>query len=162
MTSKDEKCEYLRSIGVEPLNYRTEADLVSAMREKTNSNMDIYWDNVGGEILDGALEVTKPGSRVVVCGRLSDFATPGYKLKNWPLILKHALKIEGFIVLAFRDKWGQAMGDIGKLHAQGKFDVKEDISYGLENAPSCVRKLLGGENIGKVILTLDKNEKARL
>jgi len=160
MTSKDEKCEYLKSIGVDPLNYRTEADLYAAMKAKTaaTGGMDIYWDNVGGEILDGALEATKPGSRIVVCGRLSDFASPGYKLKNWNLILKHALKLEGFIVLSYRDKWGQAMADIGKLHAQGKLDIKEDISYGLENAPACVNKLLSGESIGKVILTLDQKE----
>ena len=74
LTSQDEKCDYLQSLGVEAINYKKVVNLHDAIMEKTTGQgIDIYWDSAGGEILDIAIATCKKYARIVVCGRMSFF-----------------------------------------------------------------------------------------
>ena len=65
------------------------------------------------------------------------------------------LEIKGFIILSFRDKWGPCIGELIGYFKAGKLEVKEDISIGIESVPAAFSKLLTGDNIGKVIVSLE-------
>ena len=148
-----EKCDYVtRELGFDAcLDYKA-GNLRDELR---GSKIDVYFDNVGGEILDLALARMNLFGRVVVCGTISDYnATDPYRVKNWRAILVNRLKVQGMIVFDWKERYGEALKALGGYLAAGKLKTRESVVEGLTNAPQGFISLLKGGNFGKQLVKL--------
>jgi len=146
-----EKCDYVtRELGFDAcLDYKA-----GPLREQLEPT-DVYFDNVGGEILDLALARMKLFGRIVVCGMISDYnATEPYRVKNLRAVLVNRLKMQGMIVFDWKDRYGEALKALGGYYAGGKLKTRESVVEGLENAPQALVSLLKGGNFGKQLVKL--------
>ena len=146
-----EKCDYVtRELGFDAcLDYKA-----GPLREQLEPT-DVYFDNVGGEILDLALARMKLFGRIVVCGMISDYnATEPYRVKNLRAVLVNRLKMQGMIVFDWKDRYGEALKALGGYYAAGKLKTRESVVEGLENAPQGLVSLLKGGNFGKQLVRL--------
>ena len=148
-----EKCDYVtRELGFDAcLDYKA-GNLRDELR---GTKIDVYFDNVGGEILDLALARMNLFGRVVVCGTISDYnATDPYRVKNWRAILVNRLKVQGMIVFDWKERYGEALKALGGYLAAGKLKTRESVVDGLANAPQGFISLLKGGNFGKQLVKL--------
>jgi NADPH-dependent curcumin reductase CurA len=148
-----EKCDYVTGeLGFDAcLDYKA-GNLRDELR---GTKIDVYFDNVGGEILDLALARMNLFGRVVVCGTISDYnATDPYRVKNWRAILVNRLKVQGMIVFDWKDRYGEALKALGGYLAAGKLKTRESVVEGLANAPQGFVSLLKGGNFGKQLVKL--------
>jgi NADPH-dependent curcumin reductase len=148
-----EKCDYVtRELGFDAcLDYKA-GNLRDELR---GTKIDVYFDNVGGEILDLALARMNLFGRVVVCGTISDYnATDPYRVKNWRAILVNRLKVQGMIVFDWKDRYGEALKALGGYLAAAKLKTRESVVEGLANAPLGFISLLKGGNFGKQLVKL--------
>jgi NADPH-dependent curcumin reductase CurA len=146
-----EKCAYVK----DELGFDDCFDYKAGKLRDQIRDIDIYFDNVGGEILDLALARTKLFGRVVVCGTISDYnATEPYRVKNWRAILVNRLKVQGMIVFDFKERYGEAIKALGGYYAAGKLKTRESVVDGLANAPQGFIALLKGGNFGKQLVKL--------
>src|SRR5205085_9978847 len=130
-------------------------DLRAALEERCPKGVDVYFDNVGGEILDTLLAQMNLFGRIVLCGTISDYnATEPYRLKNLRAILVNRLKLQGMIVFDWKERYGEALKALGGYVAQGKLKYRESVVQGLENAPRGLIELLQGKNFGKQLVKL--------
>ena len=146
-----EKCDYVtRELGFDAcLDYKA-----GPLREQLEPT-DVYFDNVGGEILDLALARMKLFGRIVVCGMISDYnATEPYRVKNLRAVLVNRLKVQGMIVFDWKERYGEALKALGGYYAAGKLKTRESVVEGLENAPQGLVSLLKGGNFGKQLVKL--------
>jgi NADPH-dependent curcumin reductase CurA len=146
-----EKCDYVtRELGFDAcLDYKA-----GPLRDQLEP-IDVYFDNVGGEILDLALTRMKLFGRIVVCGMISDYnATEPYRVKNLRAVLVNRLKIQGMIVFDWKDRYGEALKALGGYYAAGKLKTRESVVEGLGNAPQGLVSLLKGGNFGKQLVKL--------
>ena len=146
-----EKCDYVtRELGFdECIDYKSEN-----LRERLKE-VDVYFDNVGGEMLDTLLARMKLFGRVVVCGMIADYnATEPYRVKNLRAVLVNRLKIQGMIVFDWKERYGEAMKALGGYYAAGKLKTRESVLEGLASAPQGLIALLKGGNFGKQLVKL--------
>ncbi|WP_254796999.1 MDR family NADP-dependent oxidoreductase [Sulfitobacter albidus] len=133
------------------IDYRAEG-LFKAIRAACPDGVDVYFDNVGGEILETALNLMNERGRVVCCGAISQYeSTAPTGPRNLPgAIVVKRLRMEGFIVTDFAgDADAKAIRALQSLIDAGHIKVTEDIVEGLENAPAALIGLLNGDNKGK-------------
>jgi NADPH-dependent curcumin reductase len=155
LTGTDEKCKWItEELGFdEAINYKTE-DLSKALERTCPNGIDVYFENVGGEILDTCLKHMNMFGRISVCGLIAHYNSskevPGPK--NYPMILMNRLKVEGFIILDYMDRYPEAITAITQWMAEGKIKVQQDVVDGLENAVETVKKLYTGTNTGKLMV----------
>lgn len=157
-----EKCRWLlNKVGVDhAIDYKNES-VERRIKESCPNGVDVFFDNVGGPILDAALNNLAFGARVIVCGIISS----GYGsfnqdngLKNYMNLILRSARMEGFLTLNYSEKFGEAMIDLRAWVEAGKVYFEEDIVEGLENAPASLQGLFAGENIGKRILKVANND----
>jgi NADPH-dependent curcumin reductase CurA len=151
-----EKCDYVtRELGFDAcLDYKA-GGLREALKEAAPKGVDVYFDNVGGEILDTALARMNLFGRVVVCGSISDYnAAEPYRPRNLRAILVNRLKVQGMIVFDWKDRYGEALKALGGYLAAGKLRTRESVVEGLDNAPRGLIALLKGQNFGKQLVRL--------
>ncbi len=153
----DEKCEWLRSVGVDhAINYKTTANLLQAVRDAAPKGIDIYFDNVGGEHLEVAIEVARPFARLVECGMIANYnatePTPGPR--NIIMVVGKSLKIQGFIVNQFAHLRPQFLADMAGWIADGKMRWEDTVFEGIERAPDAFLGLFSGANTGKMLVRL--------
>ncbi len=149
-----QKCDYVvRELGFDAcLDYKA-GDLRDQL--KAIKGIDVYFDNVGGDILDLALARMNLFGRVVVCGTISDYnATDPYRVRNWRAILVNRLKGQGLIVFDWKERYGEALKALGGYFAAGKLKTRESVVEGLANAPQGFISLLKGGNFGKQLVKL--------
>jgi NADPH-dependent curcumin reductase CurA len=146
-----EKCDYVtRELGFDAC-----IDYKSATLRDELKDVDIYFDNVGGEMLDILLTRMKLFGRIVVCGMIADYnATEPYRLKNLRAVLVNRLKLQGMIVFDWKERYGEALKALGGYYAAGKLKTRESIVEGLANAPQGLVSLLRGGNFGKQLVKL--------
>jgi NADPH-dependent curcumin reductase len=148
-----QKCDYVvRELGFDAcLDYKA-----GALRDQLKETpIDVYFDNVGGEILDVALARMKLFGRVVVCGSISDYnATEPYRVRNLRAVLVNRLKVQGMIVFDWKERYGEALKALGGYLAAGKLKTRESVVEGLANAPQGFISLLKGGNFGKQLVKL--------
>ena len=148
-----EKCDYVvRELGFDAcLDYKA-----GALRDQLKETpIDVYFDNVGGEILDVVLARMKLFGRIVVCGSISDYnATEPYRVRNMRAVLVNRLKVQGMIVFDWKERYGEALKALGGYFAGGKLKTRESVVEGLENAPQGLVSLLKGGNFGKQLVKL--------
>jgi NADPH-dependent curcumin reductase CurA len=135
------------------IDYRNE-DVAARLAELCPGGIDIYFDNVGGEILDAALARLAFKGRVVLCGAIADYnrSELGPGPRNYLNLLLQRGRMEGFIILDFLDRAGEAVADLARWVEAGEIRVEVDIQEGLENAPLTLRRLFTGANRGKQLL----------
>jgi len=150
-----DKCRFLvEELGFDgAIDYKAE-DVTSAIRHFFRRGVHVYFDNVGGPILDAALANLAVGARIVLCGAISQYnATEGvYGPKNYMSILVNRATVRGLLVFDYVDRYAEAERDIAGWIAEGKLKPKVDIVEGLETFPEALMKLFRGENLGKLIL----------
>jgi len=149
-----EKCDYVtRELGFDAcLDYKT-GDLRDQL--KAIKGIDVYFDNVGGEILDLTLARMNLFGRIVVCGSISDYnATEPYRVRNLRAVLVNRLKVQGMIVFDWKERYGEALKALGGYFAAGKLKTRESLVEGLANAPQGLISLLKGGNFGKQLVKL--------
>lgn len=146
-----EKCDYVtRELGFDAC-----IDYKSANLRDELKDVDVYFDNVGGEMLDIVLTRMKLFGRIVVCGMIADYnATEPYRLKNLRAVLVNRLKLQGMIVFDWKERYGEALKALGGYYAAGKLKTRESIVEGLANAPQGLVSLLRGGNFGKQLVKL--------
>ena len=153
-----DKCRFLREeLGFDAaIDYKAE-NVAKSLRSACPSGIDVYFDNVGGDILEAVLFQMNPYGRVVCCGAVSqyDTANPQPGPRGIPgLIIVKRLLMQGFIVMDFADRDSQAEADLASWSRSGQIKVVEDVIDGLENAPQALVGLLHGENLGKRIVRI--------
>ena len=152
----DEKCEWLRSRGIDHVvNYR-QGNLLEAVKAAVPKGIDVYYDNVGGEHLEVAIEVARPFARLVECGMIGAYnatePTPGPR--NIMMVVGKSLKIQGFIVTQFAGLRAQFLADMTGWIAEGKIAWEETILDGITRAPEAFLGLFSGANTGKMLVRL--------
>ena len=152
-----EKCAWLgQEVGLDAvIDYRSEP-VRRRIAELCPRGLNVYFDNVGGEILDAALANLARGARVVLCGAISTYndmeAAAGPR--NYTNLIIQRAKMEGFLVTDFAARFPTAIGDLATWASEGKLRDRVDVAEGLENAPDAFRRLFTGENVGKQLIRI--------
>ncbi len=151
------KCEWLVSEAHldGAIDHRTE-DVAARLDALCPHGIDIYFDNVGGEVLDLALGRLRPNGRVVLCGTTARYrqATPPPGPSNyWQLIMVNG-RMEGLLGKDYFDRFPEAMTALKKWLDSGQLRAKEDVVVGLEGAPRALGRLFTGENVGKQLVKI--------
>jgi NADPH-dependent curcumin reductase len=150
-----EKCRWVTEIaGFDAvIDYKSEK-VGARLRELCPKGIDIYFDNVGGEILDAALARLAMRGRVVLCGAIAgyDSATPQPGPRNYHNLIVVRGRMEGFLVLDYLARAQEAITALAGWMREGRLKDKTDIMDGLENAPAALRRLFDGSNQGKQLL----------
>jgi NADPH-dependent curcumin reductase CurA len=120
------------------------------------NGIDVYFDNVGGDILDAALARLARGARVVICGAISQYnsTTPISGPRNYLSLLVNRASMTGMVVFDYADRYHVAAAEMAGWMAQGKLKARTDICEGLENFPEALLKLFRGDNTGKLVLKI--------
>ncbi|GJM04406.1 MAG: NADP-dependent oxidoreductase [marine bacterium B5-7] len=155
LTGTDEKCQWItEELGFDKaINYKTE-NVSDALHQACPDGIDVYFDNVGGEILEACLKQMNLNGRISTCGLMSQYNVTGevHGPKNYAMVLMQRLKIQGFIILDYMDRYPEAIGALTQWMSEGKVKVRQDVVDGLENALDTVKKLYTGANTGKLIV----------
>ena len=155
IAGSDKKNKYLREkVGVDAvINYKTE-NVSEGLREACPEGIDIYFDNVGGEVSDAVLPLIRNGARIPLCGQISmyNLEKPAVGLKPQPFLLINRAMMKGFIVTDYAARFGEAIQQLARWIAEGKVTYPETISEGFENIPEAFVGLFRGENLGKQIV----------
>lgn len=156
IAGSDEKNQYLENdLWVDAtVNYKTAVDLKQALSSACPDGIDVYFDNVGGEISDAVMPLINHGARISVCGQISlynlDRPDVGPRIQVH-LLTKSAL-MQGFIITDFEARFGEGVMQLAQWVAQGKMKYAENIVAGFENAPRAFLALFAGENLGKQLV----------
>ena len=152
-----EKCNWLKDIGVDDVIDYKNSDVHKELLKVVKNGIDIYFDNVGGKILETVLELININARVLLCGGISsgyDATRPADGPNNlFSLIIKRAT-MQGFLVLDYLPKSEKALEEIATWVMEGKLQHREDIQKGIENCPQTLNRLFTGENKGKQLLKI--------
>jgi NADPH-dependent curcumin reductase len=138
------------------IDYRA-GELKEALKANCPKGIDVYFDNVGGEILDAALTRINRKARIVICGAISQYNATG-PVKgpaNYLSLLVNRARMEGMVVFDYADRYPVAVKEIAQWMKEGKFTSREDVVDGLTNFPEALLKLFASENFGKLILNID-------
>ena len=152
-----DKCRYLvDELGFDAaIDYKHD-DVRAKLREHAPQGVDVYFDNVGGDILDIVLGQLRRRARVVICGAVSQYNNAGGFVgpKNYMSLLVNRARMEGFVVFDFAARYAEAAMKIAGWHKAGKLKAKEDVATGIEQFPEALGKLFRGENFGKLVLQI--------
>ena len=151
------KCDWLRSeLGVDDaIDYKA-GGVGARLRELCPDGVDVYFDNVGGEILDSVLANMAMHARIAICGAVSGYSgfEERYGLRNYHMLIMRRGTMRGFLVFDFMSRAMEAIGDLVTWAGEGRIKNQVDVVEGLENAPEALARLFTGENLGKQLLKL--------
>jgi len=152
-----EKCATLtEELGFDAaVDYRA-GSLSRALREKAPDGVDVFFDNVGGEVLDAGLGRLARGARVVICGAISQYNSgQPYGPKNYLSLLVNRARMEGFVVFDYASRYAEAGAEIAGWLRAGQLRSKEHVVTGsVADFPATLLKLFYGENLGKLVLQI--------
>jgi NADPH-dependent curcumin reductase CurA len=155
LAGTDEKCRWVtEECGFDAcINYRTE-DVRARLRQTCPDGVDVFFDNVGGEILERVLDRINDRARIVLCGAISIYNAvdlpPGPR--NYFNLVVHRARMEGFIVLDYLERFAEAVIALAGWVADGRIKHRVDVVEGLEQAPCAMNRLFTGENAGKLVV----------
>jgi NADPH-dependent curcumin reductase len=152
-----QKCEWIADeLGFdETIDYKSD-DVAARLREAAPDGIDLYFDNVGGPILDACLAQLALRGRIVLCGAISGYNDRGAAKgpANYANLIIKRGRMEGFLILDYFDRMDAARAEVAGWLAEGKIKSSEHIVEGLENAPEALNLLFTGGNTGKVIVAV--------
>ncbi|MFN3569468.1 MAG: NADP-dependent oxidoreductase [Polaromonas sp.] len=153
------KCDWVvKELGFDAcIDYKA-GDVKAGLKEHCPKGVDIYFDNVGGDILDAVLTRITRGARIIICGAISQYnnTTPVKGPANYLSLLVNRARMEGIVVFDYADRYPQAIAEMAGYLKDGRMKSKEDVVDGLENFPETLLKLFNGENFGKLVLRVAK------
>ncbi|HUF45139.1 MAG TPA: NADP-dependent oxidoreductase [Aestuariivirgaceae bacterium] len=153
-----EKCNFITSeIGFDAAVDYKAGRLAEDLKSACPDGIDVDFENVGGEIFDTVLSQMNPFGRVAVCGLISGYgaAEPPPGPKNIRMVLVMRLRVQGFIVFDFAERYGEALADLGRWHQEGRIKFREDVREGgIDAFPETLNLLYTGGNFGKLVLKL--------
>ncbi|HEU4389115.1 MAG TPA: NADP-dependent oxidoreductase [Blastocatellia bacterium] len=151
----DDKCKWLTDeLGFDAaVNYKS-GPILDSLKAVCPNGIDVYFDNVGGEILDAALDLINLRARIVLCGLISQYNSkePQPGPYNFGNILTRRGRVEGFIVLDYAKRFPEALPELRRWMADGRLKYRVDVVEDLENAPEAINRLFDGSNIGKLVV----------
>jgi len=135
------------------IDYKS-GDVREGLKQHCAKGVDVYFDNVGGDILDTVLTRINKHARIVICGAISQYnnTAPVKGPANYLSLLVNRARMEGMVVFDYAERYGEAIKQIATWMKEGKFVSKEDIVPGIETFPATMNKLFSGENFGKLVL----------
>jgi NADPH-dependent curcumin reductase CurA len=150
-----EKCRLLvEEFGFDAaIDYKSD-DVPRAIKEHCPDRVDVYFDNVGGDILEAALSRLARGARIPLCGAISQYNSAG-RMKgpaNYMSLLVNRASMTGFLVFDYADRYAEAARELAGWMAEGKLKSREQVVEGLETFPETLLMLFRGENNGKLVL----------
>ena len=151
------KCEWVvKELGFDAcIDYKAGAGSVRAgLKEHCPKGVDIYFDNVGGDILDDVLAKINLKARIIICGAISQYnnTTAVQGPKNYLSLLVNRARMEGIVVFDYADRYALAVAEMAGYLKAGRMKSKEDIVVGIHTFPETLLKLFNGENFGKLVL----------
>ncbi|MDO8385983.1 MAG: NADP-dependent oxidoreductase [Polaromonas sp.] len=153
------KCDWVvKELGFDAcIDYKA-GDVKAGLKEHCPKGVDIYFDNVGGDILDAVLTRITRGARIIICGAISQYnnTAPVKGPANYLSLLVNRARMEGIVVFDYADRYPQAIAEMAGYLKDGRMKSKEDVVDGLENFPETLLKLFNGENFGKLVLRVAK------
>jgi len=158
-----DKCEYVvKELGFDAcVSYRS-SDLVAALKDACPKGIDVYFDNVGGDVLKAVLRLVNPFARIPLCGLISQYnATEMPPGPNWAPVLVNRLTVRGFIVSDHADRLPAFLADASRWVREGRLKYREDIVEGLDQAPRAFIGLLSGKNLGKMLVKVGEDPTRR-
>jgi NADPH-dependent curcumin reductase len=162
IAGSQEKCQWItQELGFDSaVNHQAEKPLVDALAQHCPDGIDVYFDNVGGEVLEAALDLINLRARIAACGMISGYNEVGRSryFRTGPrnlfqLVLKRA-RMEGFIVIDYWNRAGEAIEALAQWHQEGKVKYRVHVIEGLKNAPTAMNMLFDGRNHGKLIVKI--------
>ncbi len=155
LTGSDDKCRWIKEdLGFDAaINYKTE-NVAESLRRHCPKGIDVYFDNVGGSILEAVLNQLKQRARISVCGMISQYnaGIPVPGPSNLANLIMYRARMEGFLCTDYMNRAEEAFTAMIGWLLQGKLKYRVDVVQGLENAPGALRKLFDGSNAGKLIV----------
>jgi hypothetical protein len=126
----------------------------AGLKEHCPKGVDVYFDNVGGEILDEVLARLAMHARIVICGAISQYnnTTPVQGPRNYLSLLVHRARMQGMVVFDYTDRFPQAIAELSGYLQDGRLKSREDVVRGIEHFPETLNRLFTGENFGKLVL----------
>ena len=126
----------------------------AGLKEHCPKGVDVYFDNVGGEILDEVLARLAMRARIVICGAISQYnnTTPVQGPRNYLSLLVHRARMQGMVVFDYAERFPQAVAELSGYLRDGRLKSREDVVEGLQHFPEALNRLFTGENFGKLVL----------
>lgn len=156
------KIDYLENeLGVDKgINYKKTDDMKKAIKEACPDGVDVYFDNVGGELFDAVFENINKKARMVICGQIAEYnkSDPPIGPRPQHSLIKKSARMEGFVVFDFKDEFEAAKKQLAEWYNSGKLKYRENLVEGFENIPSAFIGLFSGENIGKQMVKVAEAE----
>lgn len=153
------KCDWVvNELGFDAcIDYKA-GDVKAGLKAHCPKGVDIYFDNVGGEILDAVLTRITRGARIIICGAISQYnnTTPVKGPANYLSLLVNRARMEGIVVFDYADRYPVAVAEMAGYLKAGTMKSREDVVPGLETFPETLLKLFNGENFGKLVLQVAK------
>ncbi|MDT5294805.1 MAG: hypothetical protein QOJ76_1685 [Acidobacteriota bacterium] len=159
-----DKCRYLvEELGFDAaVDYKSETlvpgGVYKALKQHCPGGVNVFFDNVGGDILDAVLAQLARKARVVICGAISQYNNEGLPQgpKFYMSLLVNRARMEGFLVFDYAARYGEAVAALASWMAEGRLKAREDVVEGLETFPETFLKLFSGENFGKLLICVSR------
>ncbi len=149
------KCDWVvNELGFDACIDYKNADVRAGLKEHCPQGVDIYFDNVGGDILDLVLAKITRGARIIICGAISQYnnTTPVKGPANYLSLLVNRARMQGIVVFDYADRYHLGVAEMARYLKAGTMKSKEDVVVGLHTFPHTLLKLFNGENFGKLVL----------
>lgn len=154
-----QKLEWLTGdLGIDAgINYKTQ-NVYKALRKAAPDGVDVYFENVGGPLLDTVLSQINIGARIPLCGYISAYAATEAQVgvQNLSVLISKRATIQGFLVLDYFERAAEAVQTLAGWLGEGKLEYKSDIREGLENTPTFINDLYTGGNTGKLLVQISE------
>jgi len=161
IAGSDEKIKYLtEELGFDAaLNYRSET-FEDELREACPDGVDIYFDNVGGEVSDAVLRLINKNARIPICGQIAlyNLEKPDTGPRIQSLLLTNTALMKGFLVGDYQSRYNEALHELAEWLRDGKIKYAENIIEGFENTPEAFLGLFSGENLGKQLVKVSEEQ----
>jgi|AntDeeMinimDraft_5_1070356.scaffolds.fasta_scaffold00255_1 hypothetical protein len=162
IAGSDEKIEYLENeLGLDKgINYKETDDMQKAIKDACPDGVDVFFDNVGGDLFDAVFANINKKARMTICGQIAEYNSdePPKGPRPQHRLIKKSARIEGFVVFDFKDEFDTAKKQLGDWLNNGQLKYKENLVEGFENIPSAFIGLFKGENIGKQMVKIGEME----
>jgi NADPH-dependent curcumin reductase CurA len=149
------KCEWVvNELGFDACIDYKGGNVREGLKQHCPKGVDIYFDNVGGDILDQVLARINRKARIIICGAISQYnnTAPVQGPKNYLSLLVNRARMEGMVVFDYADRYHIAVAEMAGYLKDGRMKSREDVVYGLDTFPEALLKLFNGENFGKLVL----------
>jgi NADPH:quinone reductase len=159
IAGSDEKCKLIKTqFGFdEAINYKTSKSLRKEIAALCPEGVDVYYDNVGGDITDAVISNLDFHSRIALCGQISQYNNTKIPtgMSILPMLLTRSVKLQGFIVSNYSDRFGEAISHLTQWLSEGKLKYTETIIEGFDKLPEAFLGLFDGRNKGKMLVQIE-------